>query len=44
MTRRNIIDELERIINSLQESYMDLCFGGETEADSSYYIEGVKED
>ena len=44
MTRRNIIDELERIINSLQESYMDLCFGGETEADSSYYIERVKED
>jgi len=44
MTRRNLIDELERIINSLQESYMDLFFGGETEADPSYFTEEAKED
>ena len=44
MTRRNLIDELERIITSLQESYMDLCFGGETEADPSYFTEEAKED
>ena len=43
MTRRNLIDELERIITSLQESYMDLCFGGETEADPSYFTEGLQE-
>ncbi len=42
MTRRNLIDELERIITSLQESYMDLCFGGETEADPSCLIEKAK--
>ncbi len=44
MTRRNLIDELEKMSTSLQESYLDLCFGGETEADPSYSIEGVKED
>ncbi len=44
MTRRNLIDELERIITSLQESYMDLCFGGETEADPSFFTEEAKED
>ncbi len=44
MTRRNLIDELERMLTSLQESYLDLCFGGETEADPSYSIEGVKAD
>ena len=44
MTRRNLIDELEKIITSLQESYLDLCFGGETEADTSYFTEGFKED
>lgn len=44
MTRRNLIDELERVIFSLQESYLDICFGGETEADSDYYPEGLKED
>ncbi|MGF1488904.1 MAG: hypothetical protein ACFBSE_17605 [Prochloraceae cyanobacterium] len=38
MTRRNLIDELERMVISLQESYLDLCFGGETEADLSYSI------
>ena len=44
MTRRNLIDELEKMVTSLQESYLDLCFGGETETDPSYSIEGVKED
>ena len=44
LTRRSLIDELERVINSLQESYCDICFGGETEPDSSYYPEGLKED
>lgn len=44
MTRRSLIDELERVIHSLQESYLDVCFGGETEPDSSYYTEGLKSD
>ena len=43
VTRRGLIDELERVINSLQESYFDVCFGGETEPDPSYYTEGLKE-
>jgi hypothetical protein len=42
VTRRGLIDELERVINSLQESYLDVCFGGETEPDPSYYKEGIK--
>lgn len=44
MTRRSLIDELERVIHSLQEGYLDVCFGGETEPDLSYYTEGLKED
>ena len=44
LTRRNLIDELERVINSLQESYLYLCFGGETEPDPSYCTEGLKDD
>ena len=44
VTRRGIIDELERAINSLQESYLDVCFGGETEPDPSYETEGLKEE
>ena len=44
LTRRNLIDELERVIHSLTESYWDICFGGETEPDSDYYPEGLKED
>ena len=28
MTRRDIIDELERVVHSLQESYLYICFGG----------------
>lgn len=44
VTRRGLIDELERVINSLQESYLDVCFGGETEPDPSYYPEGLKEE
>ena len=44
VTRRGIIDELERVINSLQESYLDVCFGGETEPDHSYETEGLKEE
>ncbi len=35
MTRRNIINELERVVHSLQESYLDICFGGEIEPDPS---------
>ncbi len=42
MTRRDIIDELERVIHSLQESYLDICFGGEIESDSSYDIQDDK--
>ncbi len=42
VTRRGLIDELERVINSLNESYLDVCFGGETEPDLSYYNEGIK--
>jgi hypothetical protein len=33
--RRGLIDELERAIESLQSSYLDICFGGETEPDPS---------
>ena len=44
LTRRDLIDELERVIRSLQESYLDICFGGEIEPDSDYYPEGLKED
>ena len=44
VARRGLIDELERVINSLQESYLDVCFGGETEPDPSYYPEGLKEE
>ena len=43
VTRRGLIDELQRVINSLQESYLDVCFGGETEPDPSYYNEALKE-
>ena len=43
VARRGLIDELERVINSLQESYLDVCFGGETEPDPSYYAEVLKE-
>ena len=42
MTRRDIIDELERIIHSLQESYLDICFGGEIEPDPSYELRDDK--
>ena len=44
MTRRSLIDEKDRVIHSLQESYWDICFGGETEPDSDYHPEGLKED
>jgi len=44
VTRRGLIDELERVINSLQESYLDVCFGGETEPDISGENEGVKDE
>ncbi|NEP89280.1 MAG: hypothetical protein F6K18_21945 [Okeania sp. SIO2C2] len=39
MTRRDIIDELERVIYSLLESYLDICFGGEIEPDPSYALQ-----
>lgn len=44
VTRRGLINELERVINSLHESYLDVCFGGETEPDKSYYSEGIKKE
>jgi len=44
VTRRGVIDELERVINSLQESYLDVCFGGETEPNLSGESEGVKDE
>ena len=31
LTRRDLIDELERVIKSLQDSYLDIYIGGETE-------------
>ncbi len=31
LTRRNLIDELERVIQSLTESYLDIYIGTETE-------------
>ncbi|NET29768.1 transposase [Okeania sp. SIO1I7] len=42
MTRRNIINELERVVHSLQESYLDICFGGEIEPDPSYNFQDDK--
>lgn len=44
LTRRDLIDELERVITSLQEAYLDVCFGGETQRDPSYGVDGLKED
>ena len=44
VARRGLIDELERVINSLQESYLDVCFGGETEPDPSYETKRLKEE
>jgi len=44
VTRRGLIDELERILNSLQESYLDVCFGGEAEPDLSSETKGLKEE
>ncbi len=44
MTRRNLIDELEKMISSLTEAYLDIYLGGETEADPSYFPEGKKND
>jgi len=44
VTRRGLIDELERVLNSLQESYLDVCFGGETEPDPSSGTKGLKEE
>ena len=44
MVRRNLIDELEKMINSLTEAYLDICLGEETEADPSYFPEGRKND
>ena len=31
LTRRNLIDELERVIKSLTEGYLDIYIGTETE-------------
>jgi hypothetical protein len=44
ITRRNLIDELEKMINSLTEAYLDIYLGGETEADPSYFPKGQKND
>ncbi|NEQ69438.1 MAG: hypothetical protein F6K21_28890 [Symploca sp. SIO2D2] len=44
VTRRGLIDELERTLNSLQESYLDVCFGGETEPGPSSETKGLKEE
>ena len=44
VTRRGLIDELERILNSLQSSYLDVCFGGEAEPDPSSETKGLKEE
>ena len=42
VTRRGLLDELERVLNSLQESYLDVCFGGETEPNLSSETKGLK--
>ncbi|NET08101.1 MAG: hypothetical protein F6K16_26025 [Symploca sp. SIO2B6] len=42
VTRRGLIDELERVIAALQESYLDVCFGGETEPDPAYEKREIK--
>ena len=44
VTRRALIDELERVQNSLQEMYLDVCFGGEMKDDPEFCPDGVKKD
>lgn len=44
VTRRGLIDELERVITALQESYLNVCFGGETEPDPSSDNEEFKKE
>ena len=44
VTRRGLIEELQRVLNALSESYLDVCFGGEMKSDPDYYPEGIKQD
>ena len=43
VTLRAIIDEIDRMINTLEESYLDVCFGGEIKPDPHYYPTENKE-
>lgn len=43
VTRRALIDELERVLSSLHEAYLDVCFGGEVKNDPDF-SEGLKKD
>jgi len=36
VTRRALIDELSRVLGSLQEAYLDICFNGEVKDDPSF--------
>ena len=44
VTRRALIDELKRVLSSLQEAYLDVCFGGEIEDDPAFCPDGLKKD
>ena len=39
VTLRAIIDEIDRMINSLEESLLDVSFGTEIRPDPSYFTE-----
>jgi hypothetical protein len=36
VTRRALIDELERVLGSLQEAYLNVCFDGEVKDDPDF--------
>ena len=42
VTLRGVIDEIDRMINSLEESLLDVSFGTEIRPDPSYFSEGDK--
>jgi hypothetical protein len=42
VTLRAVIDEIDKLINNLEESHLDVSFGTEIEPDPSFYPEGEK--
>ncbi len=42
VTLRAIIDEIDKMINNLQESHLDVYFGTEIEPDPTFYTEENK--